>query len=145
MARRAVVSRSRLIESATARARACSESNCAGRYSARTPTGVESGSANTRTAAVSGGRAGSSGCEKLMRSVTESTASTARIRGPALSCTNAHSMALAVESTATVTVSNGSRRSWRRLLFWSCTTHTRYRPGGISRSRKFPAESVSVT
>jgi len=42
-----------------------------------------------------------------------------RIRGPTVSCANGQSTTLAVESTVTVTVSNGSRRSRRRLLFWS--------------------------
>ena len=105
------------MESAIARARAWSESNTAARYNARTRTGVESGSANTRTAAVSSGRAGSSDCENVMRSETESTGSTERTRGPTVSCANAQSRTVAVESTVAVTVSKSSRRSGRRLLF----------------------------
>ena len=84
-----------------------------------------SGSANTRTRAVSGIRRGSSGCEKLTPIASESTGSTLLIRGPALSCGNANSTALAVESTVTVVESKASRRSSCRLLFWSWITQTR--------------------
>src|SRR6266851_5317786 len=117
VSRRAVVSRRRLSESARARTRAWIESNRAGVYTARTATGVVSGSANTRTAAVSGARRGSSGAEKAIRSVTESTGSTVRTRGPSVSCTKGQRSTCALESTVTVTVSNASRRSWWRLLF----------------------------
>src|SRR6266516_128785 len=118
-ARCAVVSLARRNESASARALACSESYCALVNSPRTATGVVSGSANTRTRAVSSGRRGSSGAVNWMRQATESTGSTPRMRGPTVSCPNAHSTALALESTATVTESNASRRSSWRLLFWS--------------------------
>src|SRR5205814_866255 len=70
-------------------------------------------------------RRGSSGVENATRKSTESTGSTVRTRGPTVSCTNAHSSALALESTVTVTVSNASRRSGRRLLFSSWMAHTR--------------------
>src|SRR6266571_2832615 len=113
----AVVSLARRSESAIARARACIESYWAAPYSARTGNGVVSGSVNTRTRAVSSGCRGSSGSENTRRNAAESTGSTLFTRGPTLSCTNSHSTALAVESTLTVTVSNASRRSSRRLLF----------------------------
>ena len=106
-------------ESATARARAWIESYCAAPYSVRTGNGVVSGSANTRTWAVSTGRRGSSAAVKVSRNDTESTGSTLFTRGPTLSCTKAHSSALALVSSLTVTVSYASRRSARRLLFWS--------------------------
>src|SRR6266571_4207650 len=70
-----------------------------------------------RIRVVSSGSRGSSGSENTTRNAVESTGSTLFTRGPTLSCTNSHSTALAVESTVTVTVSNASRRSSRRLLF----------------------------
>src|SRR5438094_306305 len=125
VSRRAVVSFARRTESALARAFACSESYCAVVNSARTATGVVSGSAYSRTCAASSGRRGSSGAVNWMRQASESTASTPRMRGPTVSWANTHSTALPDESIATVVESNGSRRSSWRLLFWSWIAQTR--------------------
>src|SRR5437016_5565103 len=118
-------SAARRAESAAARAFACSESYCADANRARTATGVVSGSAYRCTRVVSSGRRGSSGWLNWMRNATESTGSTVRTRGPTLSCTNNHTITLAVESSVTVTESYASRRSSWRLLFWSWIARTR--------------------
>src|SRR5207302_387626 len=73
-----------------------------------------------RTLAVS-----TRGVVDWIRNAMESTGSTLRMCGPTVSCANTHSTAPALESTAMVIESNGSRRSSWRLLFWSWIAHTR--------------------
>ena len=129
-ARRAVESTPRVVESArrAESARRCvraisSESNRLPAVTSRIGTADES-AARSVNAAVPSVCVVSTGRSNVTRSVTESRTTTALMRGPTVSCTNASSSSELLSASVTAVVSHASRGSSARLLLASTTART---------------------